>query len=279
MPDIKIFVCCHQPCEVPKHPLLVPLQVGAALADTHFPGFLHDDTGDNISTKNRSYCELTAQYWAWKNIEADYYGFFHYRRYLYPDPMAKRPYRIERQPTLELLDKLGYARFERIIEGKDLIVPKPENMYLPVRTHYASATYHHAKDLELAEQIVEKRMPKMTEAMDEYLTGTRQYFGNIYIMRREVFRDYCSWLFSILEEFDRLADVSSYSTQEKRVDGYLAERLLGVYVTYQRHSLNVQQLPRVHFCTVQDYIKKKLLNTALPPGSKRRAIVKSLGGR
>ncbi len=27
------------------------------------------------------YCELTAQYWAWKNEDADYYGFCHYRRY------------------------------------------------------------------------------------------------------------------------------------------------------------------------------------------------------
>ena len=44
---------------------------------------LHDDEGDNISNKNKTYCELTAQYWAWKNMEADYYGFFHYRRYFH----------------------------------------------------------------------------------------------------------------------------------------------------------------------------------------------------
>ena len=79
--DIKLFVCCHKPVNVPKHPLLVPLQVGAALAGEHFPGFLHDDAGDSISEKNRSYCELTGQYWAWKNIKADYYGLCHYRRY------------------------------------------------------------------------------------------------------------------------------------------------------------------------------------------------------
>ena len=49
VPDIKLFVCCHQPSPVPKHPLLNPIQVGVALADTHFPGFLHDDAGENIS--------------------------------------------------------------------------------------------------------------------------------------------------------------------------------------------------------------------------------------
>ena len=64
MADIKLFVCCHQQSAVPKHPLLVPIQVGAALSDRRFPGFIPDDTRWNISEKNRSYCELTAQYWA-----------------------------------------------------------------------------------------------------------------------------------------------------------------------------------------------------------------------
>lgn len=104
MAEIKLFVCCHQPAAVPEHPLLVPIQVGAALADEHFSGFLHDDTGDNISGKNRSYCELNAQHWAWKNVEADYCGFFHYRRYLYPNANAKRPYRLEGEPSAALLE-------------------------------------------------------------------------------------------------------------------------------------------------------------------------------
>ena len=147
--DIKIFVCCHQPAEVPQHPLLVPLQVGAALADTHFSGFLHDDTGDNISCKNRSYCELTGQYWVWKNVEADYYGFFHYRRYLYPKVEARRPYIIERGPTLSLLERLGYDKFAALIQKYDLILPKGENMYVPVQEHYANAPFHHRKDLDL----------------------------------------------------------------------------------------------------------------------------------
>ena len=272
MDDIKLFICCHRKVQVPEHPLLVPIQVGAALAERHFPGFLRDDTGDNISAKNRSYCELTAQYWAWKNVDADYYGFFHYRRYLYPDIKAKLPYRVEREASLPVLDKLGYAEFGQLIRQYDIIVPKGENMYVSVREHYANAPFHHREDLELVEQIIHKRHPEMSEAQEAYLSDSLCCFGNIYIMRREVFHDYCAWLFPIIEEFDSRADTSGYSVQEKRADGYLAERLLGIYVTFRRNGLKTVELPRVLFFDRPEYIRRRLLNAVLPPGSRRRAL-------
>ena len=275
MDNIKLFVCCHKETNVPEHPLLAPVQVGAALADTRFEGFLYDDVGENISAKNPYYCELTAQYWAWKNIEADYYGFFHYRRYLYPYINARRPYTIKREPTLPLLDKLGYDGFTELIRKYDLIIPKGENMYVPVREHYADAPFHHEKDLKLAERIVCEHHPEMAEAMEEYLSGTVCYFGNIYIMRRQIFHDYCRWLFNILEAFDQRADTVGYSVQEQRVDGYLAERLLGVWLTSMRGSLKTLELPRVHFVPEgAERYRRRMLNCVLPPGSKMRAMLK-----
>ena len=274
--EIKLLVCCHRPVEVPAHPLLVPIQVGAALSERHFPGFLHDDVGDNISARNRSYCELTAQYWAWKNITADYCGFFHYRRYLYPDACAKIPYRIGREATLPFLDKLGYSGFAELIEKYDLIIPMGEDMRISVREHYAEAWFHHSEDLELVERIVRERSPEMIEAMERYLSGTVCYFGNIYIMKRKVFQDYCGWLFPILAEFDRRVDTSNYSVQEKRVDGYLAERLLGIYADFRRSVLRTLELPRVHFYSEGEYAKRWLLNAVLPPGSRKRAFIKKI---
>lgn len=275
--NIKLFVCCHRPFEVPKHPLLVPVQVGTALAAERFAGFCHDDEGENISAKNRSYCELTAQYWAWKNVEADYYGFFHYRRYLYPEADTKRPYRIEAQPKLSWLEKCGYGEFAKIIEKYDIIAPKGEDMHMPVREHYAAAPYHHGKDLELTAQIVRERHPEMATAVDDYLNGTACYFGNIYIMKKPTFDDYCGWLFPILEEFDCRADLSGYGQQELRVDGYLAERLFGVYYTYRRSALRCLELPRVHFePDSRQRWKKKAVNCLLPAGTYRRYLGKKL---
>ena len=67
--------------KAPEGESILPVQVGAAQATTRFTNTLHDDEGENISVENPRYCELTAQYWAWKNADADYYGFCHYRRY------------------------------------------------------------------------------------------------------------------------------------------------------------------------------------------------------
>lgn len=277
---MKLLVCCHRPeQQVPSHPILVPIQVGAALSEVRFPGYLRDDTGDNISRKNRSYCELTALYWAWKNLGEDFCGLFHYRRYLCPDLTVKGPYLVERQATPECIRRLGFDRFPKAIQGYDVVVPRPENQYVPVRQQYASAPFHHEKDLALAEEIIRSRFPDYVPAMERYFSGTQFYFGNIMIMRRLVLDDYCRWLFSVLEEFDRQADLTGYGPQELRVDGYLAERLLGVYLLAHEDKLRVLELPGVHFFDGGEYVRHKLVNTLLPPGSRRRAVVKKQAGR
>ena len=150
-------------------------------------------------------------------------------------------------------------------------------MYLPVREHYAQAPFHHRKDLELMEGIVRQRHPEMEQALERHLSETVCYFGNIFIMKRKVFHDYCAWLFPLLDEFDRRADLSGYSSQERRVDGYLAERLMGVFLTRWRGELRALELPRVHFeITEKKRRRQQLINIVLPPGGRRRAMAKLL---
>lgn len=277
MGNIKLFVCCHRKTEIPTHPLLIPVQVGAALSEEHFSGFQHDDTGNHISEKNRSYCELTAQYWAWKNIEADYYGFFHYRRILYPDETAMLPYRLEKHFDLSTLQVLRYASFDSFISQYDLIAPMGENMHVSVREHYAKAPFHHKKDLDLLEEIIRKCSPDYIPAMERYLSGETHFFGNMFIMRREIFQNYCEWVFPILSDVDRLAECSKYSVQEARVDGYLGERMFGIFFTraVMESKLRCASIPKAEFeADSRKYAIRKMENFFLPPGSHRRAVVK-----
>ena len=77
---IKIYVATHKPTKLlPKDDIYTLLEVGAY----NKPEFcaLRDNTGDNISEKNSSYCELTGLYWVWKNTNDDISGLCHYRRF------------------------------------------------------------------------------------------------------------------------------------------------------------------------------------------------------
>ena len=113
MPDIKIFVSCHKDSFVPDNPLLYKIQVGTALSKTRLDSALHDDDGDNISNKNKAYCELTAQYWAWKNVQAEYYGFFHYRRYL----SFQEEYPVQKDGSVSAKKMLPYQLCETPVAG------------------------------------------------------------------------------------------------------------------------------------------------------------------
>ena len=119
--------------------------------------------------------------------------------------------------------------------------------------------------------------PGYETALEQYFSGTVCYFGNIFIMKKTVFQEYCSWLFSILEEFDRRGNTGSYSPQEMRVDGYLGERLLGAFYLHQRDRLDVLELPRVQF--VSDWRERYLktgMNIFFPAGSFRRSLIKKM---
>lgn len=282
--DIKIFISCHKECFVPSHPLLSPVQVGADLGKSYFAGMRPDNTGENISSLNRRYCELTAQYWAWKNENADYYGFFHYRRYFSFANKIKRPYVILSQPDDATLKSHGYDQnnMENIIRSFDIIMPLPENMFISAYKHYAQSKHHRIDDLETVREIIREKYPDFNEAADEYLNSSKLFFGNMFIMKKELFNDYCNWLFDILKEFDNRRDFSLYNSKELRVNGYLGERLLGIYVTWLKKNKNILigYLPRIHFEAfsgeTDNFGKMRRLYRILPPGTLRRSIVKRM---
>ena len=88
--NVKVLISCHKETDVVNTECFMPVQVGTSLAQKELPGMAHDNDGENISELNPMYCELTAQYWAWKNLDLDYYGFCHYRRYFnFSDRMFK----------------------------------------------------------------------------------------------------------------------------------------------------------------------------------------------
>lgn len=123
---LAIYISCSATNDKPTFPFLYNIYAGAALNNNTIDSdTLKDNIGDNISEKNPYYCELTVHYYAWKNTNADYLGFFHSRRYIsfnrqnlvdksYSKRKLPKPYIVKDFPTKELLEKNGYDK-ENII--------------------------------------------------------------------------------------------------------------------------------------------------------------------
>ena len=79
--NIKIIIATHRQYPILEDDNYLPVFAGAAGSDLNLP-YQRDDEGENISAKNRYYSELTAMYWAYKNLKADYIGLCHYHRYM-----------------------------------------------------------------------------------------------------------------------------------------------------------------------------------------------------
>lgn len=236
---VKIFVSYHKDGEVLKTEVLTPVHVGAALSKVKLD-MQRDDEGDNISTWNNKYCELTAQYWAWKNADADYYGFMHYRRHFafrdISDPVEAGGV-VEYQKFSEAYKrKLGLSDNEiyGCIKDYDLILPTPVDASswgtLSNEVQFSYLDNLHARDFDLTCQTVLELHPEYAEALDEFRNGRYAYWYNMFIMRKELFHDYCEWLFPILEKTEAKVDFTYFSEQEMRTLAFMAERLLSIYL-------------------------------------------------
>ena len=275
--DIKIFMCTHKAFEY-LPPLAVAVQGGAKLKPP-VPGAVPDyGAGGSISEKNPEYCELTVQYYAWKNEIADYYGFCHYRRFFSTGKGTPVPYlafgKLSEKKKSELL--MSDKDISDIVSGYDVVVPRAEDMGCTVYEQYASSAHCYAEDMELFVSILKKRYPYLSGHADEYLSQNKQYFCNMFIMKKDLFFGYCEHLFALLEEFDTVK-VRHGSFQSDRTDGYLAERFLGIYLSYLRAGgASAYECVRVD---VDCALSKRISYTLLPPESKRRMLLKRLLGR
>ena len=75
----------------------------------------------------------------------------------------------------------------------------------------------------------------------------------MFVMRRDVFDSYCTWLFSVLFELEKRLDISSFDPYNKRVFGFVGERLLDVWL---ENNVIMYREQNVSFMEYQNWLKK-----------------------
>lgn len=249
MSTVKIYVVTHKNfnpiCKSPYQVIVAGSKVRAGLGEN----VLFDNVGENISEKNPNYCELTALYWIWKNdTSSEIIGLCHYRRYLSRSLCSNSGKYILSEKNIQKYFKRGY----------DVILPYKPIARRTVAEIYCDCGYE--KDLRLLRTIIEKRCPDYLKDYDLLLKRHSNYPANIMILSKLLLNQYAEWLFDLLFVMERENDISGYSAQEARIYGYLAERLLEVWV--RKNKLKVR-----HFRMINTDEKRTLMGCLLDVGS------------
>lgn len=256
-PDIKIFVShrIDQDSEIIDNPLYIPVRCGAVYDEREGVTMLGDDTGDNISEKRMSFCELTVLYWAWKNVKADYYGLCHYRRYI---SFADKSYRPKE-------DKSGFLAFEQLTEKeiKKFCLAQEDKMvneiskYDLLTTPSEDVNYswdgrhnsmyelckHRIRDFDMDGvdafiRIVKQKYPNFSEDVDGYFNEHYAKYYNCFILKKDLFDHFCSMLFDVLFELEKCLNTSNYNLWQTRMPGFMAENMFGIFY---RHILRINK--------------------------------------
>ena len=228
--NLKIIVATHKKYDIPEKEYLLPVHAGASISDIEL-AYQKDNEGINISDKNKTYCELTALYWAYKNLKADYIGLCHYRRYFD-------------------IDNLDISKY-------DVILPKKRHYY--IETVYDQFKHAHGSiGLDTLKDVLIDYYPDYLDSYNKQMNKRSLHIYNMFIMKYDIFIDYCDFLFDVLNKVeDKLGDVD-------RLYGYLGERLLDIYIDKNNidyKEVNVINTEKVNWIKkVFDFLKRKYNN-------------------
>ena len=241
--NIKVLVCCHKKDVMATQSPYLPIQVGKAISNTDL-GIQGDNTGDNISEKNQSYCELTGIYWAWKNLKnVDYIGLCHYRRYF---DFHKQGNMIAHST---IIPSKNFAKLDlsvpknvlKELEKGYIFIPKKITYKYPLYIDYS--IHHLSEDIRKLEEIInihcEDKYKKAFSKVIHHNNKLSPY--NMFLMSWKEFDRYCQWLFSILVIAEKEINITNYNSVQKRIFGYMGERLFNIYI--YANQLKVKELP------------------------------------
>lgn len=228
---IKILECHHKKENISSYEgIHLPIHVGKAISN-EILDMIGDDTGDNISNKNKIYCELTAMYWAWKNLgKIDYIGLCHYRRHF----------------NLQKID------INDILKRYDIVLIKPDASPFSNMLRLTDGTTR--EDAYILINVIYTFFPDYKGAVVNYLFNSNKWIPYNMLLTSEIhFKNYSKWLFEVLSIVEVQLKWSEYS-RLKRILGYMGEVLLGIYCTAKNLKIKYVNLLEDNYNT-----KKRLL--------------------
>lgn len=242
--SIKLYSVFHKPAPVPAAPFVSPIQVDTAGTVSNM---LRHDTGENISELNACFSELTACYWIWKNEDrnkTDAWGLCHYRRYFTLDKRkllfikkSRVYYALTQQNVDAVINQQLYNTMQELLLNHDVILQRPVWAHKKGRKKYgikeAYGLAHDSNDWNVTINILLEKYPEYANSVTAFEQQQKMSYYNMMIARWAIWDEYLGWIFDILFEVKKRVTVSNDAYQS-RVFGFLAERLLNLFVFHRK---------------------------------------------
>lgn len=235
---VKVVIATHKEYKMPTDKLYLPLYVGAENKKNIDSTYAKDNTGDNISILNSTFCELTGLYWAWKNLDGDYIGLVHYRRH----------FSMKSKANFDSI--LTYTELKPYLGKIKVFIPKKRKYYIEsLYNHYKHT--HYVEHLDETRKIIAEKYPEYTVSYDKIIKHTYGYMFNMMIMENKLVDSYCAWLFDILFELKKRINISYLSTFQGRCYGRISEIIFNVWLEQKIDSNiikknEIMEIPYVH---------------------------------
>ena len=183
---------------------------------------MQDNVGNNISYKNSNYCELTGLYWIWKNVDDPFKGLVHYRRYF-----GKSNLRCN------INDIYTYDEMVFFLNDVDIVLPYVEHFKQNAKEEILIECCTEDIFYNL-EKIINEKYPEYSNDFKDIFSNNKCTLFNMLFCKAEVFDSYCEWLFDVLFELEKYVDLTKLNAYQKRLYGFLSERLLNVWVKHNK---------------------------------------------
>ena len=207
---------------------------------------LQDSTDANIFSKSGIYGELSAYYWVWKNftdsragllsrqLQSEYIGFCQFYHFFDFNSNSKvfAPFNlIYLDEFAELFKNYSEENVLNFTQGYDVVMPAKIPLNTSLYEQYLNN--HKQDDVDLALDTIKKIYPNYTDAVDKAMAANSMYPLGNFIMKKEVFNEFCEWLFNVLDVVEKRINWNVYGKYRDIVSSaFISERFLNIWLEY-----------------------------------------------
>ncbi|NCC64442.1 MAG: DUF4422 domain-containing protein [Spirochaetia bacterium] len=230
MSSIKVFVSCSPRTVLPPSPLFSSFGDEGSPYGVFAP--LHEQT---------------------KALDHEYYGLCTGNLYL---NFSKEHFPVDASNFVqeEYLNKHSlekYALLEDAIrlrlEGVDMLISEPvdvQKSYKNVSQMLGKQALVRTEDLQLFLALFNERHPQYSNTLHSYLSGTAYGNNSLFVMKQELFEEYCFLLFDLYDAFFEKTNTTEYTLMQYanlEVLGYLVTRVFFLQKMQEKRTSSILQ--------------------------------------